>query len=85
MSPLACLLFLLLPLRLLSVSPVLVTRALVLPLPCPPPVSGCQKSKKDLVAAPSIFSINSDMDDVKGKTSKYTKLHEAGACAALSC
>jgi hypothetical protein len=43
--------------------------------------SGCQKHSHDLVQAPGLFAINQTSQDVASKAEKYTKLHEAGACA----
>ena len=42
-----------------------------------------QKAASDLVAAPTLVALNRNVDDVKGKASKYTLLHETGA--ATTC
>ncbi len=38
------------------------------------------QKRKDLVTAPGLMALNQEVDDVKTKSSNYTKLHESGAC-----
>jgi hypothetical protein len=41
-----------------------------------------QKAATDMAAAPALFAVNRNVEDVKSKASKYTKLHEFGAWSA---